>query len=306
MMIGQERLRNQINNLTLDTFPKSLLIIGDEGSGKHMLCNEIAEHLNLPLIELDDGVTLVTINEIYISVIPSIYLLDMDKIASSRRNDIQQNKLLKLLEEPPASAFIILLSETKHNIISTILNRCQIWTVDEYSYQEKIAIYGKADEFIREHHKCIAQPGQLINASTNDTEYLDRLTTNIIDNIYRANMANILSIKDKLDFHTNYKYTSDDINIEDKNTLYIDTEKRHRYKYENDSLKEVSELDINIFINCLLNKLSKLLAKNYSNYYFEMFELTRMLANNLKTLNIDKKLLFENYLVNLKLLPYGN
>lgn len=308
-MIGQERLRRQINNLDLNTFPKSLLVIGDEGSGKHLLVNEIAKRLNLQIIELDEGISLDTINEIYISVLPCIYMLDMDVISKTRRNDIQQNKILKLLEEPPKAAFIILLSESKTTIIDTILNRCQVWKMDPYSEKEQQEIYGKADNFIEKGHRFITQPGQLINASTNDLDYLDTLTSNIRDNIYRANTSNILTIKDRINFCTNYSYINKSDNlplIGDKNTIYIDTVERCRYKYEHDSYEPVEELDISIFLSYLKGKLIDSLSDNYSDYCFSMIQLTEKLSNDLKILNVDKKLLFENYLVNLKLLPYGH
>ena len=308
-MIGQERLRRQINNLDLNTFPKSLLVIGDEGSGKHLLVNEIAKRLNLQIVELDEGISLDTINEIYISVLPCIYMLDMDVISKTRRNDIQQNKILKLLEEPPKAAFIILLSESKTTIIDTILNRCQVWKMDPYSENERQEIYGKADNFIEKGHRFITQPGQLINASTNNLDYLDTLTSNIRDNIYRANTSNILTIKDRINFCTNYSYINENDNlplIGDKNTVYIDTVERCRYKYEHDSYEPVEELDISIFLSYLKGKLIDSLSDNYSDYCLSMIQLTEKLSNDLKILNVDKKLLFENYLVNLKLLPYGH
>src|SRR5579885_2149071 len=39
-----------------------------------------------------------------------------------------QNALLKTLEEPPLSTVIILLAETEHTLLPTILSRCTIFT----------------------------------------------------------------------------------------------------------------------------------------------------------------------------------
>ena len=44
-MIGQKRLLNVIDNYTIDTFPRSVILIGDQGCGKHTLVNYISENI---------------------------------------------------------------------------------------------------------------------------------------------------------------------------------------------------------------------------------------------------------------------
>lgn len=42
-----------------------------------------------------------------------------------------QNSLLKVLEEPPSNTIIMLLSESKENLLPTIISRCKVITLEE-------------------------------------------------------------------------------------------------------------------------------------------------------------------------------
>ena len=48
----------------------------------------------------------------------------------------ESNRLLKILEEPPADTYIILVAEDTERLLSTILSRCQLFKVPELSQQE--------------------------------------------------------------------------------------------------------------------------------------------------------------------------
>ena len=55
-MIGQELLSNKINQYTLDTFPRSIILLGDTGSGRHTLCNDIADRLKIEKVIIDSPI----------------------------------------------------------------------------------------------------------------------------------------------------------------------------------------------------------------------------------------------------------
>jgi len=48
----------------------------------------------------------------------------------------ESNRLLKILEEPPADTYIILVAEDSERLLPTILSRCQLFKVPELSQQE--------------------------------------------------------------------------------------------------------------------------------------------------------------------------
>ena len=61
-MVGQIQLTNKLNNITLDNFPRSLILFGEDGCGKHTYCNLISNKLDLELKDITESITLETIN----------------------------------------------------------------------------------------------------------------------------------------------------------------------------------------------------------------------------------------------------
>lgn len=122
-IIAQDRLINEINQYDVNTFPQSSMILGEPGSGKHLFVEYISNHLNVPLTEVNDK----DYEEIYQITEPTIVFIDLDTIELS-----QQNKLLKIVEEPTASVFIILLSSSLDNVIDTLISRCRVFEIDRY------------------------------------------------------------------------------------------------------------------------------------------------------------------------------
>ena len=59
--------------------------------------------------------------------------------------DIVQNKLLKILEEPPANTVIILSTASLSNMLPTILSRCTVVRLDEHSPENAV------DDLIKQH-----------------------------------------------------------------------------------------------------------------------------------------------------------
>ena len=42
-IIGQDKLKSYINNTSIDVFPHAILLCGQQGSGRHLMCQYIAE-----------------------------------------------------------------------------------------------------------------------------------------------------------------------------------------------------------------------------------------------------------------------
>ena len=55
-MIGQHKLVEFINKLTLDSCPRSMILNGEFGSGKHTLCELLKNHLGLELRDISDQI----------------------------------------------------------------------------------------------------------------------------------------------------------------------------------------------------------------------------------------------------------
>ena len=261
MIFEQYKIYNRIDNLTIDTLPRTLLLLGEFGCGKHTIVEHIGNTFNLEIEDISDILTIETIDNISMRVEPKIYLIDNSKLTI--RNE---NVILKFLEEPLKNAFIILIAESKYSIIPTVWNRCQVWEFEGYSKEY-------LETFIDENNKdkdiilrVANTPGKVKLYQTYPVSDMMALADKIFKNMSNANFANALTLSRFIAFK----------NEKDK----------YDFKLFLDVLLEAS-------IQCCRDKMVKC---------FEAYKLTSKLNTDKYIFNIDKKALFEHYLIELKLL----
>ena len=194
MILGQDLIINMINSRTIDTFPHSLMIVGEYGGGKHLISYYIAEKLGLTVKDITGNISLDTVNTIYSQVEPFIYLIDCSKMSVR-----EQNVILKLLEEPLKNAFLILLCQNTTGMLNTVLNRCQIWELKKYP-KDIIAIF-VTDDTNKEYILNVAKtPGQAKIMSGGNLPDIFNLCQKMMDKMGKASLPNALSISDKIAF----------------------------------------------------------------------------------------------------------
>lgn len=227
-MIGQKNLLSKLDKYTLDTFPHSVILLGENGSGKKEIVKYLAKHLstpafNLTLVRFDEtvGVTATGqmqkselkdyIDSIYRSTAPHLYLIPANALTEA-----SQSPLLKFIEEPLNNAFVIITAENKYQVLNTIYNRCLAFEMDKYSEEELtqfLAADGKNDpELIL---KLARTPGQVMKLNTTDMTSLLALCDTIATKLGKANYANALSIVNKI----NYKDEADKFDLD----IFLDT-----------------------------------------------------------------------------------
>ena len=126
-MIGQKKILENLKN----TKAKTVLITGNPHWGKKTLLRELFKD-NEAVYEITGNAAVFreSIERIYSTVRPTIYLIpDLDKA-----NTTIQNVLLKVLEEPPASARFFLTSSGP--ILPTIVSRCVTYRMEPYTEDE--------------------------------------------------------------------------------------------------------------------------------------------------------------------------
>ena len=154
MIVGQEKLCKRIDRCTLDTFPRSLMLVGEEGSGKHLLCEYISKHLGLPIEDITESLSLETINDIYLKVEPYIYTIMVNRISVR-----EENLILKFLEEPLKNSYIILIADTEIGLLPTIVNRCTVFQLQHYKKDVLLGfVNGKSQDVLEVAHT----PGMVI------------------------------------------------------------------------------------------------------------------------------------------------
>lgn len=263
MIVGQEKICNLIDKATLDTFPRSLMLVGPRGGGKHLICEYISSKLDLQSLDITETLTQDSIEEIYERVQPYLYLIRINEISIK-----EENTILKFLEEPLKNSYIILTAETDIGILPTILNRCQIWYLQNYKKEFlKSFITSNDDTYILE---IATTPGQVKELQQCSFSEMISLADKMIDKISIATIPNTLTLSNRLAF---------------KN--------------------EKDKFNTNLFIEVLRARISSRWKLSPDTKYVSAYMLTSKLQKDLYIKNIDHKALFENYLLDLRTLMKG-
>lgn len=257
MVVGQEKICNLIHSATLDDFPRSLMLVGARGGGKHLICKYIADKFGLITVDLTDQLDLETIEELYNRVEPYLYIIRVNEISVK-----EENTILKFLEEPLKNSFIVLIAETDMGILQTILNRCQIWHLQNYTREYLSTFIDGGSEYILE---IANTPGQVIELSKTDFSSMIELADKIIDKISVASITNTLTLSNKVGF-------------------------------KNDPDKP----DVKLFVDVLLSRFASRCKQYNDRRLVSGYHLTNTLQRNLQIKNLDYRSLFENYLIELR------
>lgn len=258
-IIGLDYLLNKIDNYTLDTLPHSMILIGKDGAGKHVVSSYISNKFNLGILDITDELSEELIYNIYKNPSLRLYLVDLRKIT-----DKDQNILLKLFEEPSDNSFVILLANNKFNILSTILNRGMIFNISEYSKED-------LEYFIKIHNlkidskyigNILETPGDIlkIDSLNIDMGQITILVDKIIHKLNIASYANTMTIINKLNFKD-----------------------------------EFDKIDVDFFLKLLYNNS----VKEYINGNKDVLKLINIISENIKKLKdtrLNKKILISHML----------
>ena len=203
-MIGQEKLQEWITHINIEESRKNILLLGERGCGKRYTATIISQKLNLELIDITQSVLdsdiKTVLEEILLKENQVIYLIDFDKLAN-----INQNVLLKTLEENHNKAYFILIASNPDIILPTIRGRCFCYEFAPYSLSD-LQAFGEAKGIpnINTLVKYCHTPGQLETTKSCNFDELQSLCEKIIDKIDLACPSNVLSITSKLNFKDDF------------------------------------------------------------------------------------------------------
>lgn len=131
-LVGQQKIQDFIHNLTLENCPHFIILKGARRSGRTFITQLIAEKLNALRSEFQPGVDSVRqiISTIYNIKEPCVYWCeDMDKMYPQAKNS-----LLKVTEETPKNAYIVL--HSVGSIMATLNSRARVIEIEPYSFQD--------------------------------------------------------------------------------------------------------------------------------------------------------------------------
>lgn len=191
MFVGQNRILDYINSKGRDTFPHSLILIGDRGCGKHTVVDMISSNLRLQVVNITDNLNFDYIMELQQKPEPYIYIINANDITVKA-----QNAMLKFVEEPLKNSYIIITAESSNQLLPTVYNRCQVLTFAPYSRHELSNFTN--DNMVLNIAKT---PGQAIELTSNSNlNGMLELANKMITKIGVANLPNVLTISDKIAF----------------------------------------------------------------------------------------------------------
>lgn len=214
-MIGQKDLINKlVHQIQNEQFPRFSLITGKEGSGKRLIVNEIiyktfkevdtdTSIYILPDIKIDTIRTM--INQCYKTRNTTLYVVpNADTMSVSAKN-----ALLKITEEPPNNAYVIMTLEDEVNTLDTIRSRGTIFKMEEYTVQDIKDYIDKYTNISESLHTIILElcntPGEveeLIKIGPKDFySYVQKVVDNIasVSGSNAFKIANSLSLKKETD-----------------------------------------------------------------------------------------------------------
>ena len=261
-MLGQSKLKSLLkSHTTKGNFPRTIMLEGEEGCGKHTFATLIAEVLNVQLYDLTEQLNLETLEQITLSVTPRLYVIDCNKISVK-----EQNVILKFLEEPLKHSYIVLLTDGKHKLLNTVVNRCICWSFDKYSEDQlKTFLESEEKSYIL---KYATTPGRVIQLQNEPILDMENLATKILSQVKDANYSNILTIPNRINFK--------------------DAEEK---------------LNFDVFVYILLHRSYQLYCQGIIPFY--CYDLTCGFYNDCTIPHINKQHLFETYLFKLKLFFEG-
>lgn len=199
VILGQEKLIQQIDKFSLQTMPKTLLLLGPRGSGKHLIVEYISEHLGIPITAITEKTSAEELAVYSLAQAPSIFLIDCSTVIAK-----QQNQFLKFIEEPSALAYNILLAESETSLLPTILNRCVKFFLAPYTKSVLKQLFPEfTDDSIFE---ICTTPGQLRDVSQKQLSSLCKLCNDLLCHLKDIDYSSLLRLELLINYKEEYDY----------------------------------------------------------------------------------------------------
>lgn len=191
-MVGQLSLVSQILGYSVEDFPHSILLLGESGCGKHTIVNEIVKVYDLELIDITESICLDTITEASLNLIPTLYLIDLNKVTER-----QQNIILKFLEEPSERVYIALICTSRSLILDTVFNRCVTFEFKPYSQEELKGFLPKGVDGWSILRYCHT-PGQVKEVKQDELDKIIKTCDKMVTVLHLTNYSNLFNLVDTL------------------------------------------------------------------------------------------------------------
>lgn len=197
-VIGQDTLKRKLQQLQL---PNLLVLWGEEGSGKRTVAKSVAQDKGM-MYAIYDNYGVDSIRDLISKAVglstPTMYYLDGDKLTIQA-----QNALLKIAEEPPRNAYIVLGVSNIDNLLGTIRSRATTLMMDIYSEKEleEVFAYYEIDTSLSDIIcKVAVTPGQILEYVKQDFDSMYNYAIKVYNNILKVSTGNAFKICNEIAF----------------------------------------------------------------------------------------------------------
>lgn len=260
-MRGQPKITEWIDGITFDTMPRTVMICGARGSGKHLVTEMIRDKLSLPSVNITNDLNRSTLESILLSSSAGIYVIECDNITVR-----DQNTILKFIEEPLQNIFILLLSADSSKLLPTVRSRAFPLVLDRCDRNTlKSFVTGEYDDVAIDKIVSVAEtPGDVMYLCEHDVLKYVELADKLLSKLHIASLPNTLSIADKVGYVLDQK-----------------------------------ECELSYFLRILMQRASVMCAHNpkSTSYTYKLMCDTHELISKMNSSTGNRKHLFENYLI---------
>ena len=203
-MIGQSNLLQSIDRMIENnSFPRFSIIVGQEGSGKNLVVDYIGQKLHIQRVYMGTMVNNVRdmIDMAYTTSAPILFVLpDADAMSPQAKN-----ALLKVAEEPPNNAYIILTLTDLANTLPTIKSRGIVLCmqpyerkeIEEYTQQAFPEVAENDEQMVYVADVCTT-PGEVKSLIETGLLKFQNYVQMVADNIAEVSGANAFKIASKV------------------------------------------------------------------------------------------------------------
>ena len=268
-MIGQKNLCRQISKqLSENEFPNFAVLCGNGEFDKLELIQHIASKLTCSYTiihspKVDEVRQVIT--EAYTQRAPIVYaLVNFDNVSAQTKN-----ALLKVTEEPPSSAYIIIGVKNRDNLLKTLRSRATIYQMDRYTGDEISAYSARynltSDQMELVLNLCETPDEVDLLLNYNVDEFYSYLNL-VVDNIAKVSGANSFKIADKLKLKDN----------------------------------DVEKYDLALFLKCFAVVCVERYSEDKDKRYIESVQLTSRALDNINVASLNKQMIVDDWILGIR------